>query len=431
MAASAAVGPLFLGGKLGAAQGFHHTMSAGMDGGRFHSIKIADNYEIPMFSKAEYKRRWQSLQQSMGNQNLDCLVIRDTFDLRYVSGVAGMMASASICLLPQRGNPILIMPSGMMFGYAHEILPTPDLEIIEPAGMGSMDAAAAKLKELGLEKGTLGVDYISELSHTFYTQMQKAFPDAKIVESGAIFLASVRIKSAEEMEVCRKSLENGEKAFMAMVNTAKPGVTVREVFGACIGSLTSSGSDLDEGPLWGTAHWPSARPTGSAYPSFTGSTERKLQKGDFIYMELYSAYAGYYSFVSEPIFLGKPPEDFVRRFELNKGMLRISSELLRPGHTQKDIDDKVAEYLSKELNEKITNDIDTAGRPSLIDYKNMSPIAHRANKLLKEVLPGEVIVIAPLSFWDRGPNHLVSDTYFTTEGAPEKISKLPVQIYSV
>jgi Xaa-Pro aminopeptidase len=406
-------------------------LSAGVSGGALHSIKIADKYEIPTFSKEEFKRRWLSLQQSMGSKNVDCLVIRDLFDLRYVSGVAGMMADACICLLPQRGNPSLIMPSGVMLGYAHEILPVPDLEIIEPAGMGSMDAMAAKLKALGLEKGTLGIDYISELSHSRYSQLQKKLPDANFVEAGSIFLASVRIKSFEEMEYCRKSLENGEKAFMAMVNTARPGVTMREVFGACMGSLATSGSDIDQGPLWGTAHWPSARPTGSAYPSFTGGSEHKLQKGDFIYMELYSAYAGYYSFVSEPIFMGKPPADFVRRFELNKGMLRISSELLRPGHTQRDIDDKVAEYLSSELGEKITNDIDEQGRPSLIDYKNMSPIAHRADKLLKEILPGEIIALAPLSFWDRGPNHLVSDTYHTTDGAPEKISKLPVQIYAV
>jgi len=427
-AATAAMVPFALGGRLGTAQGFNRYFSAGLSDGMFRTIKIAENYEVPTFPREEFKRRWQALQKAMSSKNLDCLLIRNSFDLRYTVGVSGMMSDACICILPQRGNPSLIMPENMMFGYAREILSSPDLEIIEQSSRVPLGTAIKKIKELGFEKGTIGTERVQEMSISTYNQLLKELPDVKFVDCGDVFLACTRIKSPAEVEFCRKSVENGEKALMAMASVARPGVPEREVLGACMGSLVSSGAEIGQGINFNSAHWPSPRAKGQAYPYVTECTERKLQKGDFINVELYSSYAGYSSFVSEPIFLGKPPEDFVKRFELSKGMLRVSSELLRPGHTQKDIDDKVAEYLTSASGQKFVNSIDDMGRPSLVDYKNTAP---GSAKLLNEVLPGEVIAIAPMSFWDRGPNHLVSDTYLTTTGAPEKLSRLPVEIIVV
>ena len=366
----------------------------------------------------------------MAPKNLDCVFIRDKVDLHYVTGVSGIMAEACICLLPPQGNPILIMPESknMMYGYAYDVLPVPELEVIPEPTKVSTGTSIRKLKELGLGKATIGIDHIQDLPYSVYTQLLKELPETKLVDAGDIFVDCSKVKSPEEVEYCRKAVENGEKALLAIANAAKPGVTERELLGACFGSLLSSGSDILDYVYYNTAHWPSPRAEGLAYPYVSVGTERKLQTGDIIDLELYSSFCTYLSFVSEPIFLGKPPADLVKRVEINKEVLRISSELLRPGHSQKDIDDKVAAYLSSALGQKIVNSVDSVGRPSLIDYKDLT---HGSSKLLNEIVPNQVIAVAPLAFWDHGPNHLVADTYLTTERAPVKLSKLPAEIIVV
>ena len=415
-AASATMVPFLMGKGMGIAQGNHSYSSPGLPEGMSKGIMIGEKYEVPTFSKEEFKRRWQALQRLMTSQQIDSLLILSPPDLRYVANLANGRTEEYYCLLPQKGDPSLFIPWGELYCYMTDISPVPE---IVNAGIA---AVVKKIKDLGLEKSTLGVASLQEIRHNTYASLQKELPEASFVEASEIMVTCCRVRSEPEIAFFRKSQEIGEKAFSAMVNAAKPGVTDKEVLSACVGTLISAGADMNTMIMYNHSHWPNPRPdtTHFAYPYHTGTTERKLQKGDIVGFELYSSYGGYYSDICLPISIGKPSPDYVERFELSKGMIRVARDLLRPGSTQADLDAKLSEYVYSQLKRKI--DIYT-------DFKNMVPFPRSMEDTKVRVIqPGMVFVLAPTSFWDRGPNHCCGETYLTTEGAAERLGSLPTEI---
>lgn len=411
-------------------------------------VNVDQNYQVAKFSEDEFKRRWTAIRRLMVNRLIDCLIVvgggggESNADLRYISNIPSSKL-ASYCLVPLQGDPSLYVTSEELQNYAKDIswIPeiiscSPDIPFTsrifrenKPSKNVNIDQTynyvgpmVNKIKALGLEKSTIGVDSMATIQHINFAYIRKELPEANFVEAGEIIRTCCQVRSPEELEYFRKAQEIGEKGFLAMANAARPGITDREILGACMGALVSAGADPDPFILFNSSHWPSPRPLPDwAYPYHAGGTERKLQKGDIVFLELYSSYAGYYSDICLPISIGKPSPDFVERFEICKGMCHVARDLLHPGSTRDEIDAKVSEYLSSKLGKTV---VASAG------LKLMEP-APRIPRFAGEHRPGMVVVIPPITMWDRGPNHLCGETFIVTEGEPEKIGKLPTEIFIV
>jgi Xaa-Pro aminopeptidase len=415
-AASVAMAPLMLGRDLGMAREGNVYSLAGVPGAAFNAIRIGEKYQVPTFSKEEYERRWRALQQLMEQKDIDCLLIVDTFDLRYVANLFGGRNEEDYpCIIPRKGAPSLFIPWSELYFYMQDISPVPEIVSASDA----VAKAAKKIKDLGLEKGTIGIDSLSAIRYSSYALLTKELPEARFVEASEMLVECWQVKSEAEIECFHKSHENGEKAFRVMVDTAKPGVTDREVLGAAFGTIISAGSDWDNRILHNIVHWPEPHAAESFYPYYMGVTERKLQKGDIINFEFYTSYAGYTTDVCLPISIGKPHPDYVERYEICKEMIRIAREMLRPGHTKAEIDSKVSEYCSSKLK---------PGETASIDFKNFCPVPNRPGSTLKAVQPGMVIAIVPVTTWNKGPRHICAETFVTTNGEPQRIGNLPLEI---
>jgi len=416
-AASAAMAPLVMGRDLGMSGECNIYSLAGFPGATFNAIRIGDKYQVPTFSKEEYERRWQALQALMESKGVDCLLVINSFDLRYVANVFGGRFDEEDypCLIPRKGAPSLFVPWSELYFYMQDISPVPEIV----SASDSVARAAKKIKDLGFEKGTIGIDSLGAIRHSSYALLAKELPDARFVEAGEMLVECWQVKSEAEIECFRKSHENGEKAFRVMINTAKPGVTDREVLGAAFGTIISAGSDWDNRILHNISHWPETPQGDANYPYYMGVTERKLQIGDIINWEFYTSYAGYTSDVCLPMSIGKPHPDYVERYEICKEIVRIARELLRPGHTKEEIDSKVKEFCSSKLK---------PGETASIDFKNFCPVPNRPGSTLKTVQPGMVIAIVPVTTWNKGPRHICAATYVTTKGEPQRIGSLPLEI---
>ncbi len=414
-AASVAMAPLVLGDLGMAREG--NVYSLGLPGAAFNAIRIGEKYQVPTFSREEYERRWRALQQLMEARGIDCLLVINPFDLRYVANVFGGRFDEEDypCLIPRKGAPSLFIPWSELYFYMQDISPVPEIVSASDA----VAKAAKKIKDLGLEKGTIGIDSLGAIRYSSYALLAKELPEARFVEASEMLVECWQVKSEAELECFRKSHENGEKAFRVMVDTAKPGVTDREVLGAAFGTIISAGSGWDNRILHNISHWPETRQANANYPYYMGVTERKLQQGDIINWEFYTSYAGYTSDVCLPISIGKPNPDFVERYEICKEMIRIAREMLRPGHTKEEIDAKVTEFCSSKLK---------PGEKASIDFKNFCPVPNRPGSTLKTVQPGMVIAIVPITTWNKGPRHICAETFVTTNGEPQRIGNLPLEI---
>jgi Xaa-Pro aminopeptidase len=141
-----------------------------------------------------------------------------------------------------------------------------------------------------------------------YNTLRRELPDAELVFTKNFLHDLVVIHSAEELDCVRKAGLLCQKAMEAMVARAKPGVKEYELRAAAGAAILEGGGDIDFLIIGST---PMDNPTmvfGNPRPS-----QRVLQKGDIINMELAAGYRGYTAQVGSPITLGEPTE-MVRKF---------------------------------------------------------------------------------------------------------------------
>lgn len=232
---------------------------------------------IPMFSENEYKRRWENIRRRMIPRQIDCLIIVgnsvDTIDLEYMTGVA-MENKEGYCIFPLFGDSSLLICHDIEMEPARHVSFVPEIKQVEPSALdqkfsfsfgGPVSNILKKIKDLGLEKGTLGIDSAGNIPYGVYTRLKKELPQANFVDAGEIIYASSVIKNNAELEFVRKAHEAAEKGFLAMVNIARPGITDNELRGACLGAIYSAGAN--PGMFFLTTQWPRNIPLhGEAYP---------------------------------------------------------------------------------------------------------------------------------------------------------------------
>lgn len=102
----------------------------------------------------------------------------------------------------------------------------------------------ARIKELKLEKGTLGIAGFASINQAFYGQLQKAFPAAKFVDVSSIFTNARTIKSEEEIAMIDMANRIFDRAVERVCEVARPGLLGRKVLQEGINAIWAAGGDM-------------------------------------------------------------------------------------------------------------------------------------------------------------------------------------------
>jgi len=395
---------------------------------RFITVLYGEEWQIPIFSEEEGKRRWGQIRELMEARDIECLVIaghtgnyKGQFaDIRYVSNYINWFDD-EYCIFPLDAEPTLFVWMRQHEYWAEKVSWIPEIIASPPAYWGRMyvQDMVKKIKDLGLEKARLGIVTMRVMPASTYVGLEEQLPDAEFVEAGEILRACRTIKSDEELEFVRKAGEIADIGFEAMLKAAKPGVTGYELAAECEYAMIKAGAEVGSFTLFTTKQWPDG--WGFTY----GGNNRKFQKGDVILNEVTPCYGGYYVQLCRPISLGTPPDDFLEMLEIHKGMYEISRKECRPGNTIPQIDAKAVKWaLSK-------REFSSAAAT----FQNTDSIT-LARRFRGELRPGMVYMIHP---WTNPPEaelrakkghmgHLVGDTCIVTEGEAESVSRLPLEL---
>lgn len=392
--------------------------------------------QIPMFSEEEIKRRWRAIRRLMLLRQLDCLLITSSSPgFEYVSSV-GMQRGDGYCLLPLHGDPMAEWPHDAESYAAHyiswipekgPIVTGPTAAVTRPFVLdgGPMKTTTnpvyrqvapivKKIKTLGLENGTLGIDSMSGISATLFTVLQKELPGVNWVDADEIVAACMRISSPAELEFYRKANEIAEKGFGAMANIARPGITERELHGACVGAMVAAGGSASNIMFYSTP-WP----RNDNYPQRYGGNERILQKGDIILGEINGSFGGYSGVVVKPISVGKPSDDFIKHFEISKKIYYFTRDLIRPGITRPEIEAKVTEFVNSSLKYKT-------------DYAFTGIRIGGPGYYLGELQAGMIVSHHPgTRDIINGPTHLCGGNCVVTSDGAEELGNLLIEITEV
>jgi Xaa-Pro dipeptidase len=175
---------------------------------------------------------------------------------------------------------------------------------LRPSGRAYAPPIAARLRELGLARGRIGISGLEGLVRApegvvpsgLLDRLRRALPDATFVDATGVLQQARATKSPEEVAFVRKAAGLAEAAVARMLELARPGVPERRVYAAMMETMIAGGGEIPTMILWGAGQeppWPHRM-----------LTDRVLRDRDVINNEVEARWAGYIAQVVAPCSLG-------------------------------------------------------------------------------------------------------------------------------
>jgi Xaa-Pro dipeptidase len=176
------------------------------------------------------------------------------------------------------------------------------------------------LRDLGVTSGKVGVDRVSWV---ILEALRAAMPGIEFVNAEEALLFERIVKNEEERKLMRKAAWVASEGVQAGLDALAPGVTEYEVYGAFMGRMYALGSE-------GDGFYPfltSGEVTeGALYP-----TNRALQEGDAVIMDMGPIIEGYNGDCMRTGFIGEPTPEFKELYRVNYEAMYAGIEQIRPG----------------------------------------------------------------------------------------------------
>ncbi len=268
--------------------------------------------------------RLSRLREKLAQQEIDAIFVSQPDNRSYLSGFDG---SAGYLLITEKDAII-----ATDFRYIEQVKQqSPDYRVFQISG-----DMANWLPELitGLGGRKLGFE-LQHMSLAMYRQIgaiiKKIEPSPRLVPLEGLVELLRAIKEAEEIEVIAQAADISDRAFLHTEKNIKAGMSEIEVAWEVEKFMREHGSQavpfdviVASGP---NAALPHARPT-----------ERIIQEGEPVLMDIGARVQGYASDLTRTICLGEPDDNFKKVYDIVLGAQLAALELIKEGMTGEQAD---------------------------------------------------------------------------------------------
>ena len=388
------------------------------------------------FSIAERDRRWNAVRALMSEAALDVIVVPNNTghstdyqaNARWLTHVGGGGDADVAAVIPLHGE-VTAIPNRPAVSWHSGIQPW--TRELRNGGRDYGKATVERLKELGVERGRIGIAGLvagtrtpmGTILHGFYTQLADAFPNAELVDATRIFERVRYQKSPEEIDVLTKSANIIEKGLEAKVAHAKAGAIDYEVWAEVMYALLKNGSELPVHTQWASGK--------SVKHPLTRPTLRRLARGDLIIAEVESSVMGYRAQAMQPVFVGVVDPVHVELMKLQREIWNRVNDRLRPGVTVGELVE-LTERLGAELAPKTgpaagaIAQLNMHGRGQGDDGPLVTPAQRRPEQLAVPLLENMVFIFKPwLRTSDDAEHCAWGDTVVVTPSGGKRLGRRP------
>lgn len=271
--------------------------------------------DTPYFlSLAERDRRHAAIRQAMAALGLDALVLpastnrweQSMADSRYVTGIGGF-GTETLVVFPLEGEPTVFLFNRAAWWQARQEWVSDVRDGLNHWGAN----AAARLKELRLEAGNIGITQLEGRSRTpdgsvpagTMKMLAEELPRARFVDATDILLSLRSVKSPEEIAVLAQAGKITEKMVGNLRSAGLRGMAEREAYAELTRTMLAEGGEL-----------PALMIIGSGPPSpGTGfvPSSRRLDEGDLLVGEFEARIAGYGAQIVSPVSVGGCRDEYL------------------------------------------------------------------------------------------------------------------------
>ncbi len=295
----------------------------------------------PRFSDAEFQRRGGLARDLMRREGLSALVIFGNSGINRHNEANVFWLTNYLDL----HHNYLVFPldgeAALLTGLVNHVPNARLVSVIEDTRWGTYDPAkemVSKLKMDGIDKGRVGLVGINAtfgmgMPYQHYATLQESLPEVEWVDMTRDYARLRVIKSEEEFDWLKIAAEYTDDTVAALEHETKIGMTEHELIGIIEGSYRRRGGQPHIAFL---RSMPMNAPT-ACVPA-QNVTDRVIQKGDVIIMEISASYWGYSGQVHRPIAVGQEPTpEWQKLFDVGAQAYGRICEAMRPGANEGDI----------------------------------------------------------------------------------------------
>ena len=245
-----------------------------------------------------HKQRLARLRDALARDRIEAALVTNPTSIRYLSGFTG--SAGLLLVLPEESH---LLTDGRYREQAPLQVHDSSIHIDLPnATQRPENGLPGLLQALGLIPAGLNIAFEADsLSVAKFEQIERLFPAARWTgQSGTISRLAMR-KDPAELQALRSAIRITDEAFGSFLNDIRVGAVERELAGRLSYLLRMHGAEKDSFEPIVASGWRGALP-------HARSTDKLLEKGDFLVLDFGAVYDGYHADMTRTVCIGSPTE---------------------------------------------------------------------------------------------------------------------------
>jgi len=315
----------------------------------------------------------------------------------------------TLLLLPLEGEPVLWVEHRVHEQAAKKLSFVADSRYTLDCG----EAAAEELAERGLGSAVVGSEELALLPASWYMTWSSRLPGLRLVDASLELARQRRVKSPEEIDVCRRSCEIADGSYEHLLPKLREGVTEFEIDAELEYYCRRHGADrlFNVYAVSSLAELP------------WSASARPLQRGRAALLEISPQVDGYWTQLVRVVSVGDPPPILAEMHKVTMAAMDEALGDLAPGVV-------IGGPLGKM--ERIIEDAGFQVMATDTGHDLGCTLGEHVTWLTRETAfeaePGQVFEIHPVVMHPDGGCLLIGDTYLITESGVERMNRAPREL---
>ncbi|HEX2017336.1 MAG TPA: Xaa-Pro peptidase family protein [Aurantimonas sp.] len=379
------------------------------------------------FGRDEYEARRDRLILEMGEQKLDAMILFAQDSMYWLTGYDTFGFCFFQCLVVKSDGDMRLLTRSADLRQARHTSIIDSISVWRDRGNAEpVIELRDMLDDMGLLGARIGVEWATHgLTAANGRSVEERLGSFATLKDASTLIPLLRaVKSPAEIEIVREAARLGDAAFEAALPLIRAGADEAEILATMQGTVLAEGGDYPANPFI----------VGSGRDALLcryKSGRRKLDANDQLTLEWAGVKAQYHAALMRTVIIGTPTE---RHRELHAAALEALQAVeaaMQPGRTFGDVFDAHATVM--EAHELARHRLSACGyslgaryAPSWMDM----PMFYSGNP--EEIVPG-MTLFAHMIIMDSDTETAMTlgRTYLTTPGAPEPLSRLPLELVVV
>ncbi len=282
-----------------------------------------------------YKERVRKAQELMQKTGMDVLLILSPENFFYFTGD---LRKPPRILIPKQGEPTLMVFASELeevkkVNWIHDIktyraLHEMMLRIIE------------YLSSLGIEHPKVGVEMEFATPAFLLDRFKMANPQVEVLDAKPVLGELRKRKNETEIECIRKACQIADSGMELAMKMIREGIKEMEIAFEVEFQMRKAGADRIAFPIFVNSGYRSLWIHGTA-------TEKKIERGDFILIDLGPVYKGYCGDICRTFVLGKVTDKQKQLHSIYSQMQLAVMEAIKPGVKLFELEEKAYQIANK------------------------------------------------------------------------------------